>query len=398
MRLADLLCWALLLRPVSLIVGLMLAQGATGQPLPQRQYELESIEILGSNRMTEEQLREQLGIKPRTLMTDAWLSEARTNLLGLGIFRDALFSLRKGSKPGFAKLVVKVDEDEDVLSDWAMGGEFGLALTEPTPAFGEDSVFRGYRVGLIARNILRASHRASLLADVNSRGSIVFGQMAYGLPRFVAEEIQFDTALMVVDPYERYFETEGYGLKIQSLWTRQRRGFDITYGVAWYSNNHSRFQLETWPDLVAGPKLGIQRETRFLGFIPGDGYRASAAVIPSMLHRDETVMETELSGTISAKGYLALTVSGKSVITGRTAISNRGQAKIEIPITSANRGLRSQFYIAAMAGNDHFKEESIRAREYVSGFRYHSTGFIGDINFRVVGLHPWRKISIETSP
>ena len=259
-------------------------------------------------------------------------------------------------------------------------------------------MFRCYRVGLIARNILRASHRASILADVDSRGSIVIGQLAYGLPRFVAEEIQFDTALTVVDPYERYFETEGYGLKIQSLWTRQRRGFDINYGVAWYSNNHSRFRLDHWPDLVAGPKLGIQRETRFLGFIPGDGYRASAAFVPSMFRRDEAVFETELSGTVAAKNYFALTVTGKSLVTGRTAISNRGQAKLEIPITSASRGLRSLFYVAALTGNDHFKSESIQAREYVSGFRYHSTGFIGDINFRVVGLHPWRKISLESTP
>ena len=133
-----------LIRSLLLGMGLILttvttvATVASGEPTSDRQYELESIEILGTKRISEEQLREQLGIKSRTLMTDTWLSEARTNLLGLGLFRDVLFSLRKGTKPGFAKLIVKADDDEDVLSDWAIGGEFGLALTEPTPAFGVD--------------------------------------------------------------------------------------------------------------------------------------------------------------------------------------------------------------------------------------------------------------------
>jgi hypothetical protein len=117
-----------------------------------------------------------------------------------------------------------------------------------------------------------------------------------------------------------------------------------------------------------------------------------------MLHRDETVLESEVAVSFSTVGAVALTLSGKSIATGKTAISNRGEAKIEVPITSASRGLRSLFYIAALGGNDHFKENWVQAREYVSGFRYHSTGFIGDVNFRVVGLHPWRKNSLEMTP
>jgi hypothetical protein len=383
---------------VLLVMSLFLPSWAMCESSTTSAYELESIEIIGTTRITEEQLREQLRIKNHTLMSDTWIAEARANLLGLGIFRDVIFSMKKGTKPGFAKLLLRAEDDENVVSDWAMGGEFGLSLTEPTPAFGEESVFRGYRVGLIARNILRESHRASVLADIDSRGNLVFAQMAYGLPRFVAEEIQFDAAIKAVEPRERYFETEGYGLKIQGLWTRQRRGFDLLYGIAWYSNNHSRYHLEGWPTLIAGPKIGILRETRFLGFIPGDGYKASIAVTPSMLHRDETVLESEVAVSFSTVGAVALTLSGKSIATGKTAISNRGEAKIEVPITSASRGLRSLFYIAALGGNDHFKENWVQAREYVSGFRYHSTGFIGDVNFRVVGLHPWRKNSLEMTP
>jgi Surface antigen variable number repeat len=236
-------------------------------------YEVESIEIVGTNRITIEQLREHLGIKEHALMSDEWMTNARTRLLGLGIFKDVLFSLKRGSKTGFAKLILKFEDDDDVLSDWAVGGEFGLSLTEPTPGFGDNSVFRGYRMGLVGRNILRESHRAAILTDIDSRGNVVFGQFAYGLPRFLFESIQFDTAVTISDPTSRYFDTEGFGEKIQSLWTRQRKGVDITYGAAWYSNTHSRYKLNDFPELVAGPKVGIIRETRFLSFIPHEGYR-----------------------------------------------------------------------------------------------------------------------------
>jgi outer membrane protein assembly factor BamA len=54
-------------------------------------YELETIEITGTSRITEQQLREQLGIKEHTIMSDEWMVEARTKLLGLGIFNDVFY-------------------------------------------------------------------------------------------------------------------------------------------------------------------------------------------------------------------------------------------------------------------------------------------------------------------
>ncbi len=362
------------------------------------QYELETIEITGTTRITETQLREQLRIKDHTIMTDDWMVDARTKILGLGIFKDVFFSLKKGSKPGLAKLVFKAEDDEHVLSDWAVGGEFGLSLTEPTAAFGEDSVFRGYKLGLIARNILRESHRGAVIGDIDSRGNLVFGQVAYGLPRFVSEAIQFDSALTVVEPRERYFETEGYGLKIQSMWTRQRKGVDVTYGAAWYSNTHTRYRLEDWPEVVAGPKVGLQRETRFMGFFPSPGYRAALSLMPSLVHRAEAIVESELAGTIMPWNLAALTLTGKTMTTGKKAITTRAEAKIEVPLTSSSRGLRSQFYIAVRNGLDRYKDQKISGTESVAGFRYHSTGFIGDLSFRIVGEHPWKKNPIGSKP
>lgn len=357
-------------------------------------YELESFEFVGSSRLTMEQVKDHLKIQDHMVMTDSWISESRTTLLGLGIFKDVIFSLRKGSRPGLAKLIIKAEDDDTVLSDWAVGGEFGLSLTDPTPALGDDSVFRGYRFGLIARNILRESHRAAMLWDLNSRGNLVYGQVAYGLPRFVKESIQFDSALTVVEPRERYFETESYGLKFQSLWTRQRGGVDVIYGASWFSNTHNRYRLEEWPDIVAGPKIGVIRETRFMGFFPRPGYRIAVAVIPNLLHRQDYVSESEIAGTLTPWDFAAITASAKAITTGHKAISTRAEGRLDIPLPSHEHGLRSMFYIAVRNGQDHFKDLKISGTETIAGFRYHSTGFIGDLSFRVVGERPWKNGSV----
>jgi hypothetical protein len=385
-----------------LLIRLLVLSSLTNQAFAQApatsQYELESILVTGTTRITENTFREQLLIKDHLIMTDEWMNEARTKILGLGLFQDVFFSLKKGSKPGLAQLIVKAEDDETILSDWAVGGEFGLTMTEPTPQFGEDSAFRGYRLGLVARNILRESHRAAFLGDIDSRGNLVYGQFAYGLPRFLSESIQFDGALTLVEPKERYYETEGFGSKIQSLWTRQRSGFDLIYGAAWYTNTHNRYQLANWPEVVAGPKFGIRRETRFLGFFPTNGYRAAASLIPSLVHRNEPVLETELAGTILPFSFIAFTVSGKGINIGQKAVSTRGEFKLEMPISVKTRGLSSLFYMGIRNGQDHYKDTKISGTEGLMGFRYHSTGFIGDVNFIVVGEHPWKKIPVRGEP
>ncbi len=385
------------LRTLIFIATGLAAQAFSQTPAPS-QYELESIKILGTTRISESQVREQLRIKEHLIMSDEWMVDARAKILGLGLFQDVMFSLKKGSKPGLAQLVIRAEDDETVMSDWAMGGEFGLTMTEPTPEFGSDSAFRGYKFGLVARNVASASHRAAVAADIDSRGNLVYGNVAYGLPRFVSESIQFDSAVTVVEPKERYYETEGFGLKIQSLWTRQRRGFELLYGAAWYSNTHTRYRLEDWPAAVVGPKLGVVRETRFLGFFPKTGYRAAVSLMPSLVRRAEPVLETELVGTFLPIGTTAFTVKAKAINIGRNAVSTRAEAKLEIPLTMENRGLRSLFYIGIRNGQDHYKDLKISGTEAVAGFRYHSTGFIGDLNFIAVGEHPWKKLPLGGSP
>lgn len=353
-------------------------------------YRVESIELVGSSRLTTELVYEQLRINDNTLMSDEWLDNARTKLLGLAVYRNVFFALRKGSKPGYAKLIITAENELSVVSDWAAGGEFGLSLVKPSPDISEESVFKSYRFGLVARNIFNRAHRSALFTEISTDGNLAFGTLAYGLPRFASEAIQFDAAISVVDPDRNYLGTEAFGIKTQALWTRQRAGVDLTYGLAWYSNRHDRYSLDEWPELVSGPKIGILRETRLISFLPESGYRAYIAVIPSLVNRKHATVEGEISRTIKDPYFGAVTGSTKAIQIGKNATSLRAEVKYELPITTSSRGLRSQLYISRRLGLDRFQSFKYSGSETVAGYRYHSAGFIGDINFKLASENPFQ--------
>jgi hypothetical protein len=102
-------------------------------------------------------------------------------------------------------------------------------------------------------------------------------------------------------------------------------------------------------------------------------------------------VESEVGGTWVPWTVIALSITGKAINTGRDAVSTRAEAKLDIPLSTANRGLKSLFYIAIENGQDHYKDISLVGTETVAGYRYHSNGFIGDVNFRIVGKNPWKK-------
>jgi hypothetical protein len=135
-----------------------------------------------------------------------------------------------------------------------------------------------------------------------------------------------------------------------------------------------------------------------LGFIPNEGYRVGFTIMPSLLRRDEAVTEGEVAATLAAGSWFSWSVSANSLTTGRHAVSNRAETRVDVPVKSISKGLSSLLYLSAKAGNDHYKDISINANEYVAGFRYHSTGFIGDLNFRIVGKHPWPEKTLRPAP
>ena len=364
-------------------------------------YKVESIEVLGSARLSGAQIYQQLRISDSTLMSDEWLSEARQKLLGMAVYKNVFFALRKGSKPGFAKLVISAVDDDSVISNWAAGGEFGLALVKPSPDISDDSVFKSYKFGLVARNILNRSHRGALLTEIATDGNIAQASLAYGLPRFAFEAIQFDTAISVVDPTRNYLDTEGFGMEAQTLWTRHRAGLDLNYGLVWYSNRHERYTLKNWPSLVSGPKLGIIRETRLRSFLPQSGYKAELSIVPSLVNRQHATIEAELLRTDFKPNWGALTYAAKVIQIGRSYSTLRGELKYELPITTSSHGLRSLLYFSRRLGQDRHESSRYFGAETVAGYRYHSSGFIGDINFRIASDNPFsvhrRDSSVDAS-
>lgn len=360
-----------------------------------RTNRLEAIELRGTKRVSSEQLQKTLRISIDDELTDEYVSELRARMLSLGLFKDALFSLQRGTAPGKAKLIVSADDDDSVMGREAMGGEFGLLVSEPERTIGDDSPFRSYRFGLIARNLFGSMHRAALTADMDQKGTVTSGSMAYGLPRFAAEGIQFDTGIAVSDSSLRYLETQAFGMKIQSLWSRSQRWWDVQYGAAWYSNTHTRYRLDGWPSVSAGPKLGLVHETRFMGFMPGEGWRGAVGILPSLVKREEAIAESQLAGTWVPTRFTALTADLQATTVGKTGITTREELRLDVPITNASaNGTKALAFLKLRQGQDRYKEYSLVGSDAVVGIRYHSSGFIGELSFQITQKNPLAKPSL----
>ena len=93
-------------------------------------YKLESVELTGTTRMTAAQLTRELGLLPGTPLDDDLVMTARTRLLGLGIFKSAILLMKKGSQKGLAVLIIDVEDDDSVLTDWALGTTLGVTQSD----------------------------------------------------------------------------------------------------------------------------------------------------------------------------------------------------------------------------------------------------------------------------
>jgi hypothetical protein len=60
---------------------------------------LETVEIVGTTRVSSSQIAEQLRLSPSIVVDDALVADLRKKILGLGLFRYVLVSMRKGSRP-----------------------------------------------------------------------------------------------------------------------------------------------------------------------------------------------------------------------------------------------------------------------------------------------------------
>ena len=347
---------------------------------------MEGVSLVGSTRISGETLKTELGLYPGTGLDDNLVMNTRAKLLSLGLFKSALLLMRKGSKRGLAKLIIEVEDDHSVLTDWALGGTLGVIQSERQ--FGSsspDSPPLGYRFELIGRNFFRSLHRGAVLVDLDSIGTLRKAELAYGFPRFTHEGTQFDAKIEATNTGFHYLDALGFGLKGQGLWSQSFSEWtDLKYGAAMYVNEKKDFRIPGFPRSVAGPKLVLARETRLLSFIPRAGYHASAGFVLSPQKMEDSIVELNLDKTFSLLSLCQLTLSADLMGIGVQGYSFRSQVRFDLPFVSrldaTNNG---EVFLRLRGGTDSYEETKLTGSAAILGLRYHSSGFIAEFGLQI---------------
>lgn len=356
---------------------------------PVRIYQLESLEIKGSNRITPFHLEEYFALKPGTALNDETVLDTRQKLLGTGLFRSVLLYMKKGSTVGKARLVIELEDEPTVLTDWGVGGSVGLTYGEPkasntTPG----SAPLGYRMELISRNLMADLHRGGMLVDIDANGQVREGQLAYGFPRFANEGVQFDAQFSVVDPYFRYLNTMGFGSRGEALWSQEAGDYrKFKYGIAMYLNQGERFAFPEFPKNVAGPKVVWEQETRFLGFFPSSGHKLGLGAVVSPGNTEDSLLELSAAQTYAVRSALWLTLQGDALIVGRRGVSSRLESRLDWAFDGPQKNKpdsdQAALFLKLRYGNDHLAKTDWDGSAATLGLRYHSAGFIAELAIKV---------------
>jgi len=352
-----------------------------------RPYQLESVEVRGSSRLATEQLTSELALTPGRDLDDELVMSTRSRILGLGLFRSVLLSMRRGSAPGLAHLVIELEDDESVLGDWALGGDIGVTYGETqVQTVDPEAPPLGYRLGLIGRNFFHQMHRAAAYADIDGQGALREWHVAYGLPRFAAEDVQFDAEIVAVDPTRRYLNTLGFGGRGQGLWSRSIKGVgEFQYGIAMYVNRPQRFGMPGFPELIAGPKAGLMRETRLRSFVPGAGYFTSLSVLLAPVRTQHSVLELNAARTFSLFDFARLTLDTKALSIGLSGYSVRGEMRLDVPLGSLEKSTdeAAALFFRLRSGSDRYQDTRLVGSAGILGLRWHSAALIGEFALQV---------------
>lgn len=377
---------------VVILSALLLASGALGNEFKVgpdhrvRVYTLESVEVRGSTRISAEDLVAELGLVQGAELNDTLVMTSRSKILGLGLFRSAILIMRKGSKPGLARLIVDLEDDDGVLSDWAVGGELSVTTSESlTPAVDSNSSPMDYRVGLVARNMFSSLHRGSFYLDLDGEANVRAGQIAYGFPRFTSEDVQFDAEVAASNTRYRYLDTMGFGGRGQGLWSMTLAGQgELQYGVAMYVNKKPDFAVFGFPDAVAGPKIAFYKETRLRGFFTGEGHSVGASLLFSPLNTEESVLELGIARTLKLFEFAYMTLDAKALAVAANGYSFRGESRFDFPFASANpEDDQAEAFIRLRGGQDYIGQNTLIGSSAIIGVRYHSSGFIAELGLKI---------------
>ena len=349
---------------------------------------IESIELKGTTRLESNQLIGLLQLDPGIVVDDKLVANIKQKLLGLGLFRYVLVSMKKGSARNKAKLEIEVEDDETVLTDWALGG--GLSLTQSenqSSSVPTDSSPFSYRFSLIGRNVLSRLHRGALTLDLDASGELRTGKMAYGFPRFAAEDVQFDAYIEAIDPRFRFLDSQAFGGRGAGIWSRSLEDTEghLQYGVAMFVNEGTRFRVPGFPKSVAGPLIGYALETRLIGFYPTEGHAAKIAAVLPPGDTEKFIVDVRFAKTIRPIDNFASTFAIDLVNVGRIGHSFRGEAQFDMPFIfgAKHAGEAAAFFTKLRYGQDVNDDYRFNGSSTILGLRYHSSGFIAELAFKI---------------
>lgn len=354
-------------------------------------YRLEEVELRGTSRLDINFLKTELSLHQGQLLNDEFVMEARQKLLGLGVFKSVLLFMRKGSKQGLARLIIEVEDDETVLGNWAIGGEMGVTYSEPqaTTATEPETLPLGIRLEAIARNIFGELHRGSFLLDINSEGELCEGQLAYGLPRFAKEDVQFDARFLAINIPNRYLNAMGFGKRVDAFWSEDAGTYSsMQYGVSMYINRGKDFSMLSFPKTVVGPKVAYANETRLLGFFPMDGYHYSLSLLFPPGESKYTTLESSFAVTFGIYSHLWNTLQGRILTVGSEGYSFRFENRIDFPLSSGRtiynkNSDQAELFLKLMTGVDKYDDTDLFGSAAVFGMKYHSSGLIAELAFKI---------------
>jgi hypothetical protein len=352
---------------------------------PSQRYRLESLEVVGTERLSQKQVEEEFGLRPGATVDDELVLQTRQRVLSMGVFRSAVLLMKRGSERGLVRLILQVEDDPNVLTSWGLGGEVGLVYTDwQAQNVNTEGPPLGYRLGIVARSLFGAFHRASATFDLDSQGIARGMRLIYGLPRFTAEDVQFDIEAQFVDVNHRYLDAGGFGGRVQAMWTTALGDYDeMRYGTAMYLNR-GRFNMPKFPRSLAGPKIGYAYETRLNGFMPGTGELVGVSMLYAPIEAQSSVMELELAKTYQVNEAVWTSFLADVVAAGVKSYSARIETRFDFAVTeSFSRGDQAEVYLRLRAGQDEAERVKFVGSAAILGLRYHSSGLIADIGVHI---------------
>lgn len=343
-------------------------------------YRLEAIEINGTRRIDAAFAARLLSLKNGDQIDNDLVMTAREKLLSLGLFKSVLLLLHRGNQYGWAKLVIEAEDDPSVLDAWAIGGALTLtAEKNKRPDAASDEPV-GARFFLVSRNAFRRLHRAHLVLDVDTRGRLREGEIAYGFPRATLDDAQFDARYAMINANLRYLNALGFSERGEMLWSRMLNNFgQVSYGLGLYQNQDPERRLMGYPKLVVGPLVALRNETRLRGFIPEGGHSLGASMLPAINKFSDSVLQFNAAHTVDLNRQVWITLSGDIIGVGTSNYGLRAESRFDLPLFQAESTEKTALFLRLQYGTDVIKRGHYSGTGAAVGLRYRGTGLIAEI-------------------